>query len=353
MTCSMCESWPPANRTPSTPFSSGAGRHPHEVQLAIGATREIDLGDRGKAWSIEHGAAGHRTKRGPDEQLVGHKSRDRVPGQAEDRCPGFLEHPEGKGFGGLDGDLHRTHGGPAQILEHGLHQVAVTDADSSARDDGIASGSCLFEQGGRGPPHRLRPRRGRQCRSRQPAAGRAAPDGWRRGSSLAPRSPADVISSSPVERTPTVGQGWTRTCSTPMLDSTPTCAGPSDVPAEKTSSPARISLPASRMNVPGATASSTTTIEPSDSTRVCSTMHTASAPGGNGAPVMMRTDSPTEIDVFALSPAMTVSTTRRRAGGRAVSAARTAYPSMDEIRKGRHGFGGQDRLGQHMTRGVA
>ena len=77
-----------------------------------------------------------------------------------------------------------------------------------------------------------------------------------------------------------------------------------------------------------------TTIDPPDSTRVRSTMHTASAPGGNGAPVMMRTDSPADTNVFALSPAITVPTTRRRAGGCAVSAARTAYPSMDEFAKG-------------------
>ena len=44
------------------------------------------------------------------------------------------------------------------------------------------------------------------------------------------KSPPDVISSSPVERTPTVGEGWTRSCSTPTLESTPTWAAPRDVP---------------------------------------------------------------------------------------------------------------------------
>ena len=163
------------------------------------------------------------------------------------------------------------------------------------------------------------------------------------------KSPPAEISSSPVERTPTVGEGWTRSCSTPTLESTPTWAAPRDVPGEKTSSPAWMSLPAFRVNVPGSTDSSTTTIDPPDSSRVRSTMHTASAPGGNGAPVMMRTDSPVDTKVVAFSPAITVPITRRLAGGLAVSAARTAYPSMDEIRKGRDGLGGPDGFGQHLT----
>ena len=94
------------------------------------------------------------------------------------------------------------------------------------------------------------------------------------------------------------------------------------------------------------------TIEPSDSTRVRSTMQTASAPGGNGAPVMMRTDSPADTKVIAFSPAITVPTTRRRAGGLAVSAARTAYPSMDEFANGGTDSAARMDSARHMTGGV-
>ena len=162
-----------------------------------------------------------------------------------------------------------------------------------------------------------------------------------------------MISSSPVERTPTVGHGWTRSCSTPMLESTPMWAAPRYVPGEKTSSPARISPPAFRTNVPGSTDSSTTTIDPPDSTRVRSTMHTASAPGGSGAPVMIRTDSPADTNVFASSPAITLPTTRRRAGADARIGGPDGVAVHGRIGKGRHGLGSSDGFGQHMTRGVA
>src|SRR5271156_5910712 len=120
------------------------------MQLAIAKAGEVHIGDRGEARSIEHTAAGHGAKRRPDEQLVRHESRDWVPGQSEDGCPGLLEYAEGEGFRRLDCDLHRTHGGPTLVLEHNLHPVAPPDAPSSARNDGIAPGPCLFDQGGQG-----------------------------------------------------------------------------------------------------------------------------------------------------------------------------------------------------------
>ena len=66
------------------------------------------------------------------------------------------------------------------------------------------------------------------------------------------------------------------TCSTPMLASTPMWAGESRTPAGKTSAPGAMSSPRSRTLVPAATGSSIKAQPSSD--RVCSTMHTASAP---------------------------------------------------------------------------
>ena len=68
--------------------------------------------------------------------------------------------------------------------------------------------------------------------------------------------------------------------------------------------------------------------------RVFSTMQTASAPSGNGAPVMIRTACPGPTVPSNRWPAATEPITWSRAGAAAVSAARRAYPSMDEFANG-------------------
>ncbi len=63
---------------------------------------------------------------------------------------------------------------------------------------------------------------------------------------------------------------------------------------------------------------------------VCSTITTASAPAGSGAPVMISTACPRPTEHTpgsGQSPAFTAPTTSSRAGTSAKSAARTAYPS--------------------------
>ncbi len=73
---------------------------------------------------------------------------------------------------------------------------------------------------------------------------------------------------------------------------------------------------------PGATASSMTT--PSPSARVHSTMQTASAPFGRGAPVVIAIASPACSATSATVPAVTAPARRRRAGATAASSARSA-----------------------------
>ncbi len=75
----------------------------------------------------------------------------------------------------------------------------------------------------------------------------------------------------------------------------------------------------------------------SSTAEVCSTITTASAPAGSGAPVMIPTacPRPTEHDFASgQSPAFTSPTTSSRAGTSAKSAARTAYPSRVARAKG-------------------
>ena len=77
-----------------------------------------------------------------------------------------------------------------------------------------------------------------------------------------------------------------------MLASTPATAGVTTVPAVKTTVPVATSLPAGRTASPSVGAVRTRTRAPSSRRSVSSTITTASAPGGTGAPVMMRIASP-------------------------------------------------------------
>lgn len=136
------------------------------------------------------------------------------------------------------------------------------------------------------------------------------------------RAPA-ATSSSPVESTPTRGRGITRTSRTPALMRTPRCAGESALPARTQTSPALTSAPASRTFSPGCKATLIST--PSVSTsRVRSTMQTASAPGGIGAPVMTRWAAPSGRSRDSASPAYVVPETCRVTGAEIVSALRSA-----------------------------
>jgi hypothetical protein len=85
-------------------------------------------------------------------------------------------------------------------------------------------------------------------------------------------------------------------------------------------------------SAPASRSSRTSTVPGSASASVSSTRTTVSAPGGRGAPVMIRTASPAANSGPGPSPARTCRTTRRRTGASALapatSAPRTAKPSM-------------------------
>ncbi len=156
-----------------------------------------------------------------------------------------------------------------------------------------------------------------------------------------------ATSSSPVDRTPTRGRVPTCTPVAPMLANTPRWAGVRAVPAPNTSSPACRSSPARRTWLPGSTAISTRT--PSSPTAaVRSTITTASAPGGIGAPVMIRTASPAPTARVGATPAGSVSTTARSTGAPTVSIERTANPSMAVLSNG--GTASGALIGSRSTR---
>ena len=143
-------------------------------------------------------------------------------------------------------------------------------------------------------------------------------------------------SSSPVETTATRGRGSTGTAWRPTEASMPTAAGSTTRPRSSTTVPARTSSPASRTKPRSATGARSSTIPPS--TSACSTGTTASAPGGRGPPVMIRTAVPEATVGRRPLPANT-SPARARAVGSSTlaparSAARRANPSIEELANG-------------------
>jgi hypothetical protein len=137
-------------------------------------------------------------------------------------------------------------------------------------------------------------------------------------------APGPDTSSSPVDMTPTRGRGWARTSATPSEASTPTRPGVISSPADSTTSPGLRSSPTSLRWVPASTAASMRTDLPLSSRSVRSTMTTASAPSGSGAPVKMRIASPGPSGRVAGCPAATSATTGSVTGAEATSSARTA-----------------------------
>mmetsp|Transcript_4059 Transcript_4059/g.11156 ORF Transcript_4059/g.11156 Transcript_4059/m.11156 type:complete len:270 (-) Transcript_4059:116-925(-) len=138
------------------------------------------------------------------------------------------------------------------------------------------------------------------------------------------------ITSSPVEMTPTVGAGRTRTTDVPIDASRPISASRSIVPRANTI-PAFKSHPGCRTSCPGrmplALCFSTTRSPPPSAASESSTGTTASAPGGSGAPVAMYATARSGSGWISRAsiPALSCATTGYSPGP---SAARTAYPSF-------------------------
>ncbi len=134
-------------------------------------------------------------------------------------------------------------------------------------------------------------------------------------------------SSLPVDSTTTRGRGRTFTVARPIAASRPSWVGPSRVPASRTFEPAATSLPRRRMCAPSVTGRRTRTsssgtgaviaaaatpvpVPPS----VHSTGATARAPGGRGAPVMIRAAWPGPTLGSSPAPAAMSPTTERTEG---------------------------------------
>ena len=146
-----------------------------------------------------------------DEELEADHGRNRIAGEAEDRRSRPLEGTEGERLGRPDGHLHPPHGPPAALLEDQLHDVEISDAHPAAGDDGIAVGAGSIQRVDSALPRRRRRSRGRpqsQPSRRTRTEERVA--GWRRGSGPGPTVRDPATSSSPVERTPTLGPGMNR-----------------------------------------------------------------------------------------------------------------------------------------------
>ncbi len=150
-------------------------------------------------------------------------------------------------------------------------------------------------------------------------------------------------SSSPVARMATFGFGKTGSERKPQEAASPICSGPSRHPGSSKISPRRASLPSGTTFSPelrvlpgiGRTnrdSRASPLAAPPDSLAsscTCSTINTASAPGGIGAPVMISTTSPEAIWGFPAghaSPARTWPITRKTVS-EFTSFARTAKPS--------------------------
>ena len=106
---------------------------------------------------------------------------------------------------------------------------------------------------------------------------------------------------------------------------------------------------------PAAAGADTQTWSPS--LRVVSTMATASAPSGKGAPVMMRSASPGPTGRAGACPAARVPITVNRAGWSALAVGHVGGPHRvavhGRVGERRHVLGRGHRLGQHQPDGVA
>ncbi len=130
-------------------------------------------------------------------------------------------------------------------------------------------------------------------------------------------------------------------------------AGPEGGAGAKTCCPAARSSPARRTCSPATAGAETQTWSPS--VRVFSTMATASAPSGKGAPVMIRSASPGPTGLRGACPAASVPITVNRAGRSAFGTGRIGGPDRVAVHgrvvERRHVLGRGHRLRQDQAQG--
>ena len=264
----------------------------------------------------------HAPQRRPGEQLEADDRRHGVAGEAEHR--GAVEHPEREGLRRFDRDLHPSHVG--DVREDGLHHVVVAHADAAARDDGVALGGSLTE-------HCLQRRLivGHDAEVDRGAAGLSDGADEHRLVALpdlaGPQRPSvgDQLVAGREHGDPGPGMDEDRS----MVDARQhaehrrahdRAGGEQQIAADDVVADVAegVARPNGAIDADHA---------PSSIRSVSSTMTTASAPSGIGAPVMMRIASPRPTGTSAAAPAATVATTGSSTGASVVSSARTAYPS--------------------------
>ena len=311
-------------RTCTRPSSPNA-RRPDEVQLAVGPAWQVLVGDGPDLGRSRSRCPAIRRSAGTDEELEADERRDRVARQTEDRGAGSRRASRRRG-------AWRAGWPPA--------------SSASSRRSGSRARPSRSQGRRRSRPRW--PRGRRTCRPGRDgrldrrlvvaddaevdglvavvgAARRAGRDGWRRGSCPAPRSrPAvDELVAGREDADPGTSVD-ARARLGPRLASTPTWPALSTSRAPKTCCAASDVLPGAPHELPGPPPPPrSTTIDPPSSVRVRSTMHTASAPCGNGAPVMMRIASPGPTEVRGRAGHHGTRPPQADRGG-AVSAARTA-----------------------------
>ena len=109
------------------------------------------------------------------------------------------------------------------------------------------------------------------------------------------------MTSFPVDSTATLGRANTSSSTQPMAAAAPTRLGFSSSPRRTATSPGEISAPRRPMFWPAAAAAVTSTWS-SPARTVSSTMTTASAPSGSGAPVAISAHVPGAMRVVVAAP---------------------------------------------------
>ena len=270
---------------------------PGEVDLAVGPAAQglVDHGeDRGPV-EVGVGVPGHAAQPGAGEQLEAHHRRHRVAGQAEHRNGVAVrtgDRPERQRLGRLDRDLHPAH--VADAVEHDLHEVEVAHAHAAAGDEGVAVADAVARGPPRWPPRRRGPGRGRPPRTRCSAQRQQGE----------PVRVADLAGAERPSRRRPARRRW-RSPRRGAGGRPRTLGDDRPWPARRggrRSAPCRPRAPRRRLRgrrrpggcgcPPARPRARPTVVAVGESPSVSSTITTASAPGGIGAPVMMRTASP-------------------------------------------------------------
>ena len=324
MAVRWCEPWPPAERTWSTPSASRSATTRTKWTLPSGRRGNGSAATAGTSGRSRLGVPGHPAQGGAGQQLEAHHRRHRVAGQAEHRRA--VDQPEGEGLGRPDGDLHPAH--VADAVEHDLHEVDVAHRHAAAGEHRVAAsrrprwmavgdgGLVVADQAEvDGLPALLRDER-----EERGAVRVADLPGRERLAGL-----DQLVAGATARRRAAGGARAPRRRRCPA--STPRWPAPITSPGSNTGSPARRSSPAARTASPAGTSASMATRAPSSRRRVCSTITTASAPSGIGAPVKIRIASPGASARSAGWPAATSATTGSSTGDAGDGAGRRRRPA--------------------------